>query len=158
MEDRLAHDVEHRPGLFHRGGLAAADEGERPGTGAAHAAGDRGVHERQSRRRGTLGDTAGLLRGDGGAVHQEGVAGDARDQPVVPLVDLTDVASGREHGDDDLGTVGGGHGGLRLRRAGLHQGAHRFRHQVEDRDLVAGIDEVRGHGGTHVAQADECDP
>ena len=127
------------------------------GAKAAGSAADGGVQEPHPAGRRRLADLAGGVGPDGAHVDQQrALAGRLEDSPLAQDHRL-DVGRVGHHGDDDVGPVG--HLGRRAAGLGpgLDQGPDRLRGAVVDGDLVAGPDQVLGHGLAHHAEADEPD-
>ena len=157
MEDVLAHFFEVRPGRFQIGGRAADDEGQCARHGAARAAGHRRVDHPDATLRGGGRDLARRLGRDGAAFQDQRAAGDRGEQAVVAQVQAFDVAAGRQHGDDQVGSRNGFGRGRRRRRARPGQGLDGLRDQIEDLEPVARFQQVLCHRAAHVAQSDESD-
>jgi hypothetical protein len=103
-----------------------------------------------------LADMTGAVDVDGRAVDQQRALGDVG-QHVV-LVDAAHVATGRQHGDHDLGALYGFGGRRRPSWRTLLDGAAEGRcRQVERRYLMLALDQVGGHRAAHVAKTDEGD-
>jgi hypothetical protein len=77
--------------------------------------------------------------------------------PLVAQRDVLDVRAVRHHRDHDLGVAHGVGHAARGPPAALHERVHRGTGTVVAHHVVAGVDQVPGHGGTHDAEADEGD-
>ncbi|MOA28608.1 hypothetical protein D3C78_1495610 [compost metagenome] len=104
------------------------------------------------------GDFAGALRVDGRGVDQQHVGVDVGEQAIVAEVDAFDVRRGGQHGDDQF-DIRLGQCGRRACRdgAGLDQGGDGCGGQIEDGQLVAGLEQVARHRRTHVAETEKAD-
>ena len=160
MEDVGPHFFQHRAGAFQLRCAGTDHKGQRTGHGTAHATRDGGINKVNA---GGLRSLRHLLAGgggDGGAVNHQrafGHAGQQANLPFAAQVQAFNVLAGGQHADDDfcaLHRVLGADGRLAACRnhAGDGGGA-----EVKHFDVVAGFDQVDGHGAAHVAQADKSD-
>ncbi|KAH8240356.1 hypothetical protein KR038_005151 [Drosophila bunnanda] len=153
--DPLAHALEDAlDGIVLRLG-AAHHEGEGGLLGAGHSAGDGGIDEPGPLAADLLLQRLDQLRRDRGGVNEDGVLVDAVGGHLL----VRGVHDGvvRQHGDHEVRVLG------QLRGLRVHGGplggqsvAGGLR-DVEHMELVAGLDQVAGHVGAHVAQAHEAD-
>ncbi|MNI66775.1 hypothetical protein D3C73_1223660 [compost metagenome] len=157
MHDVAAHLFQHRLERGEQFSAGADHEGQCAGRRAAGAAGNRRIAHVHAFGRSGLGHLARSLRIDGAAVHGRCARAHARQHAVVVQVDTAHMGCGRQHGDHQFAV------GCRFLGRGADLPAQ-FGElgqyglvQVEQVQLVPGLDQVAGHGGAHVAQADECD-
>jgi hypothetical protein len=91
---------------------------------------------------------------DGGAIDDQRALPHRR-HDLVP--DPEHVLASGQHSDDDFGALHRGNRALGNRGAvGLGLIA-RGRDEIERDHLMAGLDQIGGHGPAHIAEADECD-
>jgi hypothetical protein len=162
VHDGAAHDVEVRPRrLDVLGGPTDHDRERallRAGLAAAHGRVDHADAALVPRLR----DGAGHVGADRGAVDVQGAGlRGGVDAVVAPSPmsqrDVLDVRAVRHHRDHDLGVAHGVGHAARGPPAPLHESVHGGAGTVVAHHVVAGVDQVAGHGGTHDAEADEGD-
>ena len=158
MDELAAHVAQHRLGRRHVLLVLADHEGQRGVGGADRPAG-------HGRVQGPVPGGARLLRGgarvrdvDGGAVDEERAGLRGGQEPLGTAVRGEDVATRRQHGDDDVRVPHRLGSGVRdPDPAVAGRGVGRVR-EVEAHHVMAGGGQVDGHRTAHVAQADEADP
>jgi hypothetical protein len=160
LEQITAHAGQQRLDRSNRGTVAPDHDGEAAVRRARHAAGDRGIEQRDvapcellSERAGTDGigrthvdhDRAGAqIGGEGTALRLQ--------QRLAHLV------AGRQHGDHDIGVAR--HLGEAFScptRVRLRKAVRAFGSNVVGHHVVAAAHEIGGHGRTHIAETDEPD-
>ncbi|MCY1299947.1 hypothetical protein D9M70_494970 [compost metagenome] len=157
MEDVLAHGFEYRPRLLQRRRLAADHEGQGAGRGAGGAAGHRGVQQFDAACLGRRVHLARGLGGDGGALQHQAAGSDGFQQAAIAQQQPLHMLAGGQHGDHHLRTADGVPRIPRGRGAFGGQFVDGRLHQVVDREPVAGLEQVAGHGQAHVAKSDKGD-
>ena len=161
VEDVLAHRRQDRLAAREGIGGAAHHECQRGILRTGGAARDRGIEHGEACGSGRCGDGADAVHVDGGAIDQQrlGVLGvpHRRDQPALVQPDLAHILARRQHGDDDIGAFRGLGGTAGTLDASSRQGPERGGIEVVAGDAMARLDQVRGHGRTHVAEANETD-
>ncbi|MCY1299935.1 hypothetical protein D9M70_494850 [compost metagenome] len=154
MHDLLAHRLEQRPAAGKSLVAAADHEGERAGSRAACAAGDRRVERRAADLFGERMRLAGAVDVDRRAIDQKRSGIDEAEQ-FVP--DIEHVGAGRQHGDDAFGTAHRLCDRTSNRNAGFRRSvARRFR-QVEAADRMPRLHQIGGHRPAHIAEPDKGD-
>lgn len=117
----------------------------------------------------SLGDTGGHGLVNGGSIHDEVVLAQGAEETILAKVDTLDVLGGRQHGDDDGGLLCDlqwalgdldlvlviGVGVMILQEVG----GGLLVDVVDDKVslVLESVEEVGGHGKTHVAQTNESD-
>jgi len=133
----------------------ADHEGQRAAGRGGDPAGDGRVEEVEAPGLHRLADLAGGCDVDRRAIDEQG-AGRGVGGNVI-LEHSANVLCGRQHGDEDLGTL---HcfGGRSCRRAPAFAGMlDGFRHEIERVNFMPRLGEVRRHSAAHMAEPDECD-
>src|SRR6266478_4273121 len=157
MDDRLSHRRQNglTTGEIRR--LAADHESEgRPGC-TADAARYRRVEHGVTGIHRLFGNQTRRLDVDRRAVDEKAALAGDRQYALFAEIDGTDMRPGRQHGDDDV-AAGGRLGGARSAFAAARgEGLERAGAEIETGHLMAGFQQVGGHRGTHIAEADEPD-
>ncbi len=156
--DRPAEGRQDGPGAFEVVLVAADEDRQRRVPGTLAAARDRCVDHGQAVFPEASGEVPAPRRGDRRAIHDQGSGARSADHPVLAEEDRLDIGRVRDADHHDL-RVRGRRGGVRRHldaQVGELRGA--VRRAVPGGDLEPGASEVRGHRGTHRAEAQERDP
>ncbi len=156
MKNVLAHGFQVRTRLFQRRILAPDHKGQGAGHCAASTTGNRRIQHQQTQL-GRLGRQilAGLSI-NRAAINQHCAGGHGLQQAVLALVNLTNVATSRQHGKDHLRVFGDLHRRLAHLRPRCLQLLHGLCIQVKDLQAMAGFEQIQRHGFAHMAQPDKC--
>ena len=155
MGDVLAHELEQGEGAVEGGFAAAGHDREARGLGADFAAGDGSVEPVAAGFLDGFGEGRGGGGADGRHVDHEAAGLQAGADALGGVEDGVDVRRVGQHEDDDVG--GGGDGLRRVEHLGAGGDLGREGGAAGDKEGVAGVLEVHGHGAAHDAEADKSD-
>ncbi|MNN08366.1 hypothetical protein D3C81_1212190 [compost metagenome] len=157
VDDVAAHLRQHRLQGGEQRVAGTNHEGQGAGRSATGTTGHRCIGQVDALFGRSSRYIAGRLRVDGAAVNHRGTGLDTGQHTVFVEVHTAHVGSSWQHGDHQLALLRG----VARRAADLPTELGKFSQhglvQVEQVQLMPGLDQVAGHGRAHVAQADECD-
>ena len=157
MEDVLPHTFKNGFGALERVRLTTTDKGQRARLGATNTAGDRRIHKGDTGRHSCFGHTFRGFRCDGGGVDHQCGGRQVFQQAVVAQINRFHVLARRQHGNHHLGTFHCFLNRRRRFRTFAGECLDRLGRQIKHRQVVSRLNEVGGHGATHVAKTDKCD-